>query len=800
MIKTHILIAIYLLINISFRSQAQTVSLKLEIRDSLMHSGLPMASIKATNATGYSKILFSDGYGRADMHDVKPGIYNFEVNYIGYKKKDTILTVFPGTKLLVLYIYPASNQLNEVEVKVSKPLVQMQKGKFILNIQESPLAKSGNLWESLKYAPTVITTESGGLTIKGQSTTVYIDGRRLTLNGDDLMTYLKNIPSGNIEKIEVIAHPGASYSSDIKTLINITTDRLKFEGIKGILNSGYAYGRYGRINEGLSLDIKKNKFSSQVGYSFIESKTETTSLIIRDGNASLPWLVSQSTINKQVSNRIYANFGFDFNKNSQLSIYAEAAPNNNIQNTRANNGLPTAVRVALKDSIYKAFYKTDNKIKSYSLNGIYNLKWDSTKQSLKIQLAYFSSNRAGVTNRFNETFRNNNFIRENTIYEDFLPQQLSNLISEVQYHRPLFKGDWALGFRYIRTALENQNQTFSSNNPSLEKNLISFDNNKYRELNYGAFISYELQIGKIFYQLGLRIEDNKVHANNLTLNQQNKYKLFTVFPDLLIQWAPNEKSSWVLSYKKDLSRPDYYQLNPYARFSGNSSAEFRGNAAIKPQLDHTADMTWSDNKKISISTGVQISKDFISTIVLKDGSDYFEKYDNFNARIYYLSAYYSFNPFKFWKIQFNGQALYLDVSAYANVPKSKLSPSVNLNTINTISLHHYWNFEFSGLYTSTIFDGYYKHFDYGNINMAIAKEWKKPGLTLSVGVFDILKTGATQENAMYLLYESGQYSDSRFFRIGLKWNFGKQSIKAKSFNEKSKDIKKSQDRLDNGKI
>jgi len=798
MIKSRFLFPFFFVM-ISFGLHAQMISLKLEVRDSLMHIGLPMVTIKASLEDS-SKVFLTDNNGRLEMQGLKSGIYKFEISYVGYEKIDTSLNVVPNSKPLILYIHPSSNTLNEVHVVGSKPLLQMQRGRFTLNIQQSPLAKSGSLWESLKYAPSVITTESGGLTVKGQSATVYLDGRRLTLSGDELMTYLKNIPAGNIEKVEVIAHPGSSFSSDIKTLINITTDHIKYEGVRGTFNSGFAYGRHPRINESVSFDVKKKFFSSQLGYSLTHSKIETNSLTIRDGNSSLPWSVNQSSYYKQNSNRIYTNLGFDFNNNSQLSIYAEAAPSSNVQNVFGNNGMPTDERIILRDSIFKAFYQTDNDIESYSLNGIYQLKWDSTKQSVKIQLAYLSNKRAGVTNRYNETFRTGGFVLESLRYEDVLPQQLSILTSEIQYRRPIGKGEWAFGVRYSKTELENQNQSFSSGNNFKERNLIAFDNNKYREVNYGAFTSYELQIGKIFYQLGLRIEDNKVLANNLTLNLQNDYKLFTLFPDLLLQWFPNEKNSLVASYKKELMRPDYYQLNPYTRFSGNSSAEFRGNSSIKPQLDHTIDITWSNNRNISLSVGMQISKNLISTIMLKDESNYYEKYDNFNARSYYLSAYYSINPLKFWKIQFNGQALYIDVKAYADVPKSKLSPAGNLNLINSVSLGNNWNYELSGLYSSTIFDGYYQHFDYGNVNMALVKEWKKPGIIVSASISDILKTGAMQDNAMYLLYNSGQYNDSRFFRLGLKWSFGKQSIKAKSFNDKSNDIKKAQERLNNGKI
>src|SRR5699024_7970740 len=175
-----------------------------------------------------------------------------------------------------------------------------------------------------------------------------------------------------------------------------------------------------------------------------------------------------------------------------------------------------------------------------------------------------------------------------------------------------------------------------------------------------------------------------VVANNITYNLKDKFHLFTAFPNLLVQWSQNKKSSWIFTYKKSFTRPNYYQLNPYDRFSGNNSVEFRGNESIKPEIDHTIDLTWTNNRNLSLSIGLQINKNFISTIILKDSTNkYYVKYDNFQARAYYLNIYYSISPLKFWQIRLNAQALYLDVTSYPGVKRGKLSPAGNISLSNS---------------------------------------------------------------------------------------------------------------------
>lgn len=761
-----------------FNLHSYAQSLEIATKESL--SLQPLAYVNGViTKDDFKVIFFTNKEGAYHLKDIKPGMYNLLLSSIGYKNIDTTFQIISEkNNKLEFLLHPEFEDLKDIAVVSKKPFLQMDKGKFILNVQESALAKTSSVWDALKYAPTVRTTSTGTVTIQNKGTVVFLDNRRLYITGIELMNYLQNIPSSNIEKVEIIQHPDATYAADIPTVIKIYTDKLKYEGIKGSANLRTTFATFPIYNSGGNLDFKKGKFSSQVGYSFNKAKTQIMNDYEKEGNSTLPWNIQQKSNNDQLDNRIYTTLGYDFNKKSQLTLYFDI-PFSKIDNhTNADNGIPTTERITVKDSIFKFNNVSKTLSNSFQSQAIYENRYDSTGKSIKVQLEYFNNYR-NLNNNYNTfNYIGHDYSLKNGTIEK-LPQTLTTMVGTVTHSTSIFNENIQYGLRFNRTniSMDNSTETFNNNNSSP----ISLTQNvKYIESNIGLFGSWEKQINKMYFQLGVRAENNKISSIASNIDSTVNYNWLNIFPKVLVQYLKSDKSAWILMYSKDFTRPDYALLNPYLRYTNNSAAQFRGDMKILPQKNHYLTLSWTDNKKVNLSIGSLIYKNFISTLFLKDSfNNLYRKYDNFQFKSIFISAYYGTDIAKWWRMSIDGSVLFYSLN-YADIAATtKATPMHSISLLNSFSLPKSFKVELSTFYNGQYDDGYFLHYKQANIDFAVVKDFANS--KFSAGIFgnDIFRTNSYKQKANYLHYIESGYMDSQRFGFNVTWRFGKQTISVK---------------------
>jgi hypothetical protein len=761
--------------------------------DAYSQQKLPFVNLILKNADRTIKTQQSNDKGILNMVNLIDGVYQLSASFIGYKNIDTTVNINAlSYKTINLFLTPNLQTLQGVTVTASKPYLTMQKGNLVLNIAQSPLAKAGNIWEALRYAPTVQTQETGALTVKSQQTTVYLDGRRVYLAGVDLKQYLEGISASTISKIEIISTPSAIYPSDVQTVINIKSDNLKYEGVKGSINTAGIAATFPRYRLGTNLDIKKSIFDAQIGYAYTYTKVRNTTFIQLKNKNIYPWDVNQQADNEVKSNRLSLNLGIKPSKKSTFIIYGEVTPANTNSINSTNNGLPTPNRVLAADSIFKLNYSTAAKANSYFTQASYKTEWDSTKQNLNLQVEYFYNDKALENNRNVNNFKNNQFVTSQ--FQDILPQNLKTFVATANYNRPFVAGSLVVGGRYSQNNLNNNNATYAIDNFSGLKTITSASVFNFTENNYSSFVEWSKEKGKFYYRTGLRAESNIIKAKDKINNFDNTINWFTWFPSVLMQYAAGANNVWVISYKKTFTRPDYYQLNPFERFTDNSIANFKGNAAIKPQIDHTLDLSWTDNKTFNISIGGQINKNFIGVIILKDANgNFYQQFDNIDYKTVYASFNSSHDPFKFWKIVLSSGIQYFEGN-YPKIATAKASPIIDFNFMQVFTLKNNWLIQVNNYVKNTFSDGFFEHKGYYNLSMAVQKRLTKPNLTCTLSALDIFRTQTEGDRILYqnLSYKTRAYNDMQLINLSLVWNFGKQNLQIiqKNISESDGNIKR----------
>ena len=753
------------------------------IKDLKDKAGLPAVSFTISKDTAFKKILLSDQSGKVSVRSLVPGKYRIQTSYVGYAPIDTIFHV-QAEQSITLFLSEGSISLKGVAVRAQKKFIENKKGNFIMNIQENALAKTSNSWDALKYGPLVETHMDGTLKVENKDATVFIDGRQLFMSGDELMKYLENIPAANIEKIEISSHPGAKYDSSIGAVILITTTNMRYEGVKGILSASNTNGEFARYNGGLTLDAKKGKVISQAGYTYSRSKIKDLTEINTSVNSqNLPWEVNQTGISNSETQRFYGNLGVDFNKNNQLTVYAEYVPNNSDNNINGNNGDFTAARQLLQDSVWRSSNTINGSSNTFSSQAVYESKWDSTRQSIKFTIAYSKNkNNSTINNDLSYYNQEGGLLTKTPFYKAVLPAQTDFLTVSGQYVRPFLKGEWISGARYYNTTLSNENMgfTYTDVERTLGEMLDNSINFRYNETNYGLFTSWEAQVKSWYFQLGLRVEQNEVLSQTNGSAKEKIYNKITPFPSIYIQKKVNDKNVFAVNYSKQISRPDYTLLNPFSRFTDNTVADFVGNSEIKPARTHNLSLNWTYDNKLVLNAGTSLLNDLISSVFIQNDQGVLQqKYDNFNATFYYIYGYYSLKPLSFWQMSVNARLLTVDLKPYSNLPLGKANINIHANINNDFSLPKNWKIGVGFFATNMTSDQLYRHKGSSNLSASLIKEFKSPQLSLYVRGNDILKGSYSGDKALFLPYNSISYSDVRTLVFGLTYRFGKQSVKVK---------------------
>jgi len=784
--KKTLLFYILLLTLVTF-GQAQSQTTRFNIKDSKSQVALPAVSFTITRDTVFKKVLLTDQNGRILIPGLPAGQYHIKTSYVGYSAMDTTLKITEQQEI-TLFLKEESISLKGVSVQGKKKFIENKNGNFIMNIQENTLAKTSNTWEALKFGPLVETGLDATLKVANKAATVFIDGRQLFLSGDDLMRYLENIPAANIEKVEISSHPGAKYDANIGAVILITTTNMRYEGLKGTLSLSNTNGVYSRYNGGLTIDGKKGKVTSQAGYNYGQSKIENTMVLNTSINSkNLPWQVDQTGLNKSDRHRVFGNLGVDFDQNNQLTVYAEYAPNNTDNFINGNNGIYTAERRQLQDSVWQSSNAVNATSKTFSSQAKYDIKWDSTRQSLKFIVAYSRNNNDNtIINDLSYYNSESMLLPKTPFYKAMLPGNTNFVTLSGQYVRPLLKGEWISGARYYNTILENENLglTYTDAGRTLNEMVSDRINFKYNEINYGLFTSWEAQVKSWYFQLGLRVEQNQVFSQTNGSGREKIYDKLTPFPTLYIQKKLNEKNALDISYSKQISRPDYNLLNPFSRFTDNTVANFVGNSEIKPSRTHNINLSWTYNNNLVFSAVAVVFNDLISSVLAQNGQGLLQQqYDNFNGAYYYLGGYYSLQPFSFWQLRINARLMTIDLKAYGNLPLSSSNINLYGNVNNDFTLPKNWKIGigFSGSNVNS--DQLYHHLGYSNMSATLVKEFKKQQLTLYIRGNDIFKSTYEGEKALWLPYQSRSYNDTRTIAFGLTYRFGKQTVKAKEVNK-----------------
>ncbi|HPS66092.1 MAG TPA: TonB-dependent receptor, partial [Ignavibacteria bacterium] len=154
------------------------------------------------------------------IENIPGGRYNVLISFIGYNninaKNIAINSKSPEVDLGTLKMSTSNDfTTEEIEVTSEKPLMEMDFDKKVYNVEKNLVTQSGTATDVLKNIPSVSVDADGNVSVRGSSNVrILINGKPSSLLGGQDNNVLDQIPSDNIEKVEVINNPSARYDAE----------------------------------------------------------------------------------------------------------------------------------------------------------------------------------------------------------------------------------------------------------------------------------------------------------------------------------------------------------------------------------------------------------------------------------------------------------------------------------------------------------------------------------------------------------------------------------------------------------
>ncbi len=548
------------------------------------------------------KSILSKDDGNFEISAAPNKDYLLVLAFTGYENK-TISIKNERTTLNLgnISLSASSKQLKEVTVTAQRPVMKRQIDGITYDVTADPESVALTALDMMRKVPLLTVDASDNIKLKGNSNyKILINGKESALVAKNPSDVLRAMPATNIERIEVITTPPAKYDAEgLAGIINIIT--------KKNMDQGYNIGINGRYNSvwgpGLNMNatLKQGKFGMSAFVGFNRRNNQTTGFGNTQTFTADNSVLSQNGTNTFNGNNRYAEAelsyeidslnlltgSFEFYRgcnnqlSNQLSGLTDADDLIAQQYRLSNSGYSTYEGLDASINFQRGFKKDKNRLLTLSYKFSYSPNKDANNNIFSDTINYQLPNYNQYNNAGN---------REHTIQLDYV-QPFKKLTLEA--------GGKAI-FRNNFSDFETNN--YNDTTDKYELNTDQSNNFNYLQNIYSLYNSYQYKWEKWAAKGGLRLEHTTINANFSSVGASVDQDYNNLIPSISIQRSL-KSSSITFGYTDRISRPGIYQLNPFVNQS-NPKFITTGNPNLKPELNHTFELNYSNFSKTSVNIGL----------------------------------------------------------------------------------------------------------------------------------------------------------------------------------------------------
>lgn len=743
--------------------------------------------------SAFIKAELTDVQGHFTFSGVAAGTYYIHVHSLGYQPyQSEVFHIGEAMSSLVLpdvRLMASGMTLEEISVVAQKPFIERKADRLIVHVDNSIVAAGSSAMEVLERAPGVIVSSGDAISIRGRSGVIFmIDGKITPMSGQELANYLRGLPSGSIDRIEIITNPSAKYDAAGNAgIIDIRLKKNTADGTNGSVTTNVAQGIYPKAGAGINFNHRQDQFNLYGGYTFNFRKGFNDLRLYRAFFESGVRTGAYDQKNYLVFPFRFhmGRLGIDYNVSPQTVIGLLASTTINgfsksgQNRSRVENGMQETISSFITDNQGKDRYP------SFSLNGNMKHTWPKGKQELTMDLDY-----AKYESTSDQLFTTRYYDLQG---QEYLPSYLLDGDLRGSLTIQSIKADftWPVsekvrleaGLKSSLVSADNDLRFLDASdaqNPVLDSTISNHF--LYDETIHAAYINVNYAQSKWSLQSGLRVENTLADGNQLFNGNSFDRRYTNFFPSIFLNYTISKAYSMGLNMSRRLDRPSYQQLNPF-KFFLDPSTYREGNPYLNPQF--TWSFEWNHTLLQRFTATISYARTYANitqVIAPVEGVDRVTVQTDINlgeVDYYSINAGIPISIGKNWNCT-NNLSYYLGQyrGAYAETPLNDGNWVLDLRSNNSFTLGHDWSAEVNVFYHSRELYAYMDLDPMWGLSTGVQKMLFNRRGTLKLSLSDIFWTSLPAADIVFRDYTEtfDVFRDTRQIALSYTHRFGDNQL------------------------
>lgn len=736
------------------------------------------------------KTELADEEGNFSFSDLATGNYFIKINRNGaevYTSETIPLTVNTTLPLISLN----EKTIEGVTITKTKPYIERQDGKMILNVENSIASTGNSAFEVLEKAPGVKVDNNDNISLRGKGNLlVQIDGKNTPMTGTDLANYLRGIPSASVEKVEFITNPSSKYDAAGTAIINIRLKKDQRKGTNGSITSSLGTGKYIKNNNSFNINHRNKKVNLFANYSFAYREFFNHLMLDRnfynDNNVFQKAYVQDNFLKMNFRNHI-AKVGMDYYLNDKNIIGFSAGFISNRFDPKSNNETLILDNNFQPSGTSNTESNNRDHWKNVSFNVNHKLTLDSLGSEMVTDLDYINYSNTSLQNFITRSFDvGGNLLPSSPINPNpyNLTGDLSGNLNIYSFKSDLtkvFPNNWKLetGIKTSFVKADNDLQFFNASSGIPEPDYSKTNHFIYEENINAVYGNVIKNWDKFKVNFGLRVENTNITGNQITTQQVNKKNYTQLFPSAVFSYDLNHKNTVELNFSRRITRPTYRQLNPF-KFYLDLTTYQAGNPDLNPQTTMNYELTYSLKNKYFATLSYSKTKNNITDVLkptVENGNIVVvQANENLTSASYYgLNVIAPVKVTKWWDMNNNANFYYGSYTGNISgtAIKNQGNFTFDINSINSFKLGNGFSAELTGNYKAKEVYAYMFLKPMWSLNIGAQKKFKNNS-TLKFSFNDIFFTSNPEAENIYANYVENFVvrRDTRVASLSYTYNFG----------------------------
>ena len=732
----------------------------------------------------------TDLTGSFSFTNVNPGNYLINASFVGSGKLYSNQFIV-NTQNVELNSLQLTNGINIEEIAIisKKPFIEIKADKLIVNVANSSISSGNSALEVLAKSPGIVLDNNQNISLRGkEGVMVMINGKQQYMSGEELARFLDNMPSSNIQKIEIINNPSAKYEAEGNSgIINIVLKKNENLGINSSLSSTLRQGRATSHFQNANINYRSEKINIYGSFEYYDWGKKKDLYLMRN----IPFegentYFDQKALIESGGKGTNVSVGLDYTISPKSSISFLIKDNRDVELETSGN--TTLIQGANMPEFEKLIVNTDGDANylNQTFNSNFTHKFNEAGYEISVDADYntYKNDRMynyknSFLNKTDEPVLDPFNLRNNQIVD------INIFATKVDLSLPIHKKiKLDVGSKYSQVNTMNETIFEFQNEEDLWENQDNRTNDfMYSEKVLAGYINSVGNIGTFNIQAGLRVEKTFSTGESITLNQIVDRSYLDFFPSLSVSKTFNKKHNVSISYSRRLERPNYKDLNPFESFLDQYTFS-KGNPFLNPQYSNTFGLNYAFGNAFFVALDYTKTNDIIFEVIeqLNDENTTFQTKQNLDdseSLSLTLSKPVVWNE---WFVsRMNYTAYYSSFSSEipsGNFVNSNLAHFVNIG--NEISLPMNWNMEIGINYQSAVVWGLFDVAARGGVDLGFAKKLLNNRASLKISVDDLFNTRNSRvsimQNDINLIVD--QFNDNRRVKATFTYNFGNNKMKA----------------------